>query len=127
MAKYNTNVIILTGNLGKDPEFKYTQNGKAVATFPLAVGDGDDEALWVTIETWEKTAEFVGQYLKKGNSVLVNGRLKKAEAWIGKDGKPYAKLVVNGKQIELLKGEPKSDNKPAEDATDMLATGEFEF
>ena len=77
------NKVMLIGNLGKDPEMRYTANGSAVTTFSLAVGrsfagDGGDrreETEWFTVVTWTKLAEIVGQHLQKGRRVYVEGRL----------------------------------------------------
>jgi single-strand DNA-binding protein len=75
--------IILVGNLGKDPEMRYTPNGQAVTNFNVAVNDsytsssGErvERTIWVRVSTWGKQAESCNQYLKKGRKVLVEGRL----------------------------------------------------
>ena len=70
--------IIFAGNLGRDPEMRYTPEGKAVTSFSVAVSDGFGEykkTIWIRVTTWEKTAESCNSYLKKGSSVLVEGRL----------------------------------------------------
>ena len=70
--------IILAGNLGRDPEMRYTPEGKAVTSFSVAVSDGFGEykkTIWFRVTTWEKTAESCNNYLKKGSSVLVEGRI----------------------------------------------------
>jgi single-strand DNA-binding protein len=72
------NKVLLIGNLGKDPEVKYTSSGKAVATFSLACneswkdadGNLQERREWVNIVVWEKLAEICGQYLHKGDSKL---------------------------------------------------------
>lgn len=76
------NSIQIQGRLAKDPELKSTNSGKKVCTFDLAVdrdfggSDGKRETDWITIVTWEKTAEFVCRYFHKGSQMLVNGRLQ---------------------------------------------------
>lgn len=78
------NKAILVGNLGQDPELKYTQAGTAVATLSVATnrfwkdndGNRQDETEWHRVIVWAQTAEFCGQYLKKGNKVYVEGRLQ---------------------------------------------------
>ena len=79
------NKVLLTGNLARDPEVRYTQSGKAVASFSLAVNrrfgkanDGQQpSADFISIVAWEKLAEFCGNYLTKGSRILVEGRLQK--------------------------------------------------
>ena len=70
--------IVFAGNLGRDPEMRYTPEGKAVTSFNVAVSDGFGEnkkTIWIRVTTWEKTAENCNSYLKKGSSVLIEGRL----------------------------------------------------
>jgi single-strand DNA-binding protein len=75
--------IILVGNLGRDPEMRYTPGGQAVTNFPVAINDnytnsnGEkiERTIWVRVSTWGRQAETCNQYLKKGRKVLVEGRL----------------------------------------------------
>jgi len=75
--------IIIAGNLGKDPEMRYTPSGQAVTNFNVAVNDnytnsqGErvERTIWFRVSTWGKQAEICAQYLKKGRKVLVEGRL----------------------------------------------------
>jgi single-strand DNA-binding protein len=86
---YAVNKVILVGNLGKDPELRYTQSGKAVAKFTVATSergrDGNDRTEWHNIVAWEKLAELVGRLVGKGNKVYVEGRLQTRE-WEDKTG-----------------------------------------
>ncbi len=75
--------LTIVGNLGKDPEMKYTTDGKAVTTFSVAASNRKDETVWFRVSTWEKLAETCNQYLHKGSKVLVEGVLKP-----GSDGSP---------------------------------------
>ncbi len=83
MAK-SVNKVILIGNLGKDPEVKYTPSGTPVAKFTLATnerykdkdGQWQDRTEWHNIVAWQRTAEIAGEYLKKGRSVYIEGRLQ---------------------------------------------------
>ena len=83
MAK-SVNKVILIGNLGKDPEVKYTPQGTAVAKFSLATnerykdksGEWQDRTEWHNLVAWARTAEIVGEYLKKGRTVYVEGSLR---------------------------------------------------
>ena len=75
--------IIIAGNVGKDPEMRYTPSGQAVTSFSVATnrqyttGNGEQvkETIWFRISTWGKTAEICNQYVKKGSKVLIEGRL----------------------------------------------------
>lgn len=77
------NKVILIGNLGQDPDLKYTPSGTAVATLSVATsrswkdkdGQKQDETEWHRVIVWDKAAEFCGNYLKKGGKVYVEGRL----------------------------------------------------
>jgi len=68
--------LTIVGNLGKDPEMKYTTDGKAVTTFSVAASNRKDETTWFRVSTWDKQAETCNQYLHKGSKVLVEGALK---------------------------------------------------
>ena len=95
------NKTVLVGNLGSDPEMRYTANGSAVSTFRIAVsrsfttnGERREETHWFSIVTWGKLAEIVGQHLAKGRKVLVEGRLTNRD-WEGPDGqKRYRTEIV---------------------------------
>lgn len=77
MASYiKTDAI---GNLGQDPELRYTQSGKAVCNFSIAINTGygeKKETLWLRVSCWDKTAENASKYLRKGSSVFVSGPIK---------------------------------------------------
>jgi len=71
--------LIITGNLGREPEMRFTPNGDPVTTFSVATSrkyDGKDETTWFRVSVWGKQAESCSQYLHKGSKVLVEGRLK---------------------------------------------------
>lgn len=84
MAGRGVNKVILIGNLGKDPELRYTNSGVAVATFSMATteswkdaeGNLQERTQWHTIVAWRKLAETCGEYLKKGSKVFVEGKLQ---------------------------------------------------
>lgn len=80
--------ITIMGNLGEDPELRYTQSGKAVANFSVAVNEGTREepkATWFRVVAWDKTAEVCAEYLNKGSQCLVSGRMQ-VRKWTDKDG-----------------------------------------
>ena len=103
------NKVMLIGNLGTDPEMRYTANGSAVTTFTMAVsrsfasqeGDRKEETEWFTVVTWTKLAELVGQHLHKGRKVYVEGRLS-TRSWDGPDGQKRYRTEVIAQQVLFL-------------------------
>ena len=102
MAGNGVNKVILVGNLGKDPEVRYTPGGAAVANFTIATnenwtdkqGQKQERTEWHRIVVWGKTAELCGEYLSKGRQVYIEGRLQTRE-WNNKEGvKQYTTEVV---------------------------------
>lgn len=119
--------LLITGNLGKDPEMRYTPNGKAVTTFSFAdnrkftTADGQtkEETVWFRVQCWERLAEVVNEFLKKGSQVLVIGELIADERgnpkiWTGQDGLAHASFEVRASRVEFL------DRKPAEDSVSLV-------
>ncbi len=108
MASFNK--VVLVGNLTRDPEVRYTTTSMAVCDIGLAVNDrrknanGEwvEETTFVDITLWGRTAEVAGEYLKKGSSVLIEGRLK-LDSW-EKDGQKRTKLKVVGETMQMLGG-----------------------
>jgi single-strand DNA-binding protein len=108
--------VILVGNLGRDPEMRYTPAGQAVTNFSIAVNDdytnnnGErvKRTIWVRVSAWGKQAENCNQYLKKGSKVLVEGRLTADAAtggpriWNGQDGTPRASFEVSAQTVRFL-------------------------
>jgi len=98
----NFNKVILMGNLTRDPELRYTPKGTAVAKITLAVnrtwknesGESKEEVSFVDVDVWGRQAEVIGQYMKKGRPLLVEGRLKQ-DTWEDKNTKQkQSKLKV---------------------------------
>jgi single-strand DNA-binding protein len=108
--------IIIVGNLGRDPEMRYTPGGQAVTNFSVATNrqytasDGQQvkETIWFRISTWGKQAEICNQYLKKGSKVLVEGRLVPDASsggpriWTRQDGTPAASFEVSASTVRFL-------------------------
>ena len=69
------NIAILMGRMTRDPELRYTSNGKAYTTFTLAVQKTRDEAEFIDCVAWEKAAENIAEYFRKGNRILINGKI----------------------------------------------------
>jgi single-strand DNA-binding protein len=98
------NKVMIIGNLGKDPEMRFTANGSAVCNFTVAVsrqfqgadGERREETEWFSVVAWNKLAELCNQYLQKGRRVYIEGRLQ-TRSWDGQDGqKHYRTEVVAG-------------------------------
>lgn len=107
--------ITLIGNLGNDPESRFTPAGVPVASFSLAVnkrftnanGETTDKSTWFRVTTWRKQAEIVGQYLHKGSKVMVVGEVEEARAFTDRDGKNRASLEVTAQLVKFLDGNGK--------------------
>ncbi len=95
--------IQLIGNLGKDPEARYTQDGVFVANFPVAVNVRKDETVWVEVSAWRELGERCHQYLTKGRQVLVRGT-PEVQAFTRKNGEPGAALKVVAQIVQFLGG-----------------------
>lgn len=116
------NRVLLGGNLTRDPQVRFLNNDKAVADFGLAInrrfkgndGQMKDEVTFVDVEAWGRTAELVGQYLTKGRSCFVEGRLK-LDQWEDKEGQKRSKLKVIADSVQFLDGGKRSDNGEASD------------
>lgn len=112
------NSIVLAGNVVGDPESRSTTTGKAIATFRLAVNNplNDKDTLFIDVDTWEKQAEFVTKYVKKGSLVSVVGRLKQ-DSW-EKDGKRVYKILAVADKVHFIGSKKKdSDSEPLEEAS----------
>lgn len=110
------NIVMLTGNLGQDPENKTTNSGKSVCTINLAVRDDFDREKtdWVRVIFWEKKAELVAKHLKKGSKILVTGKLSVRD-YTDKDGHKKTMTEVIANNLEFLDSKPKVDNTMAEE------------
>ena len=114
------NKIVLTGNLTKDPDVKYTQSGKAVAMFSIAVNDGfgdNQKTYYPNIVVWGKTAETVGNNLVKGSKVGVVGKLTTRSYDNSAGQKVYVTEVVADMYggIEFLGNKKQSQSNPIDD------------
>lgn len=119
--------IILAGNLGRDPEMRYTPSGQAVTSFSVATnrqwtnsnGELIKETVWFRVSAWGKMAETCNQYLKKGSKVLVEGRLTADSTsggpriWTGQDGSARANFEVTAQTVRFLGGTRHTENGDA--------------
>lgn len=113
--------VFLTGNLGREPEAMYTDNGKFIVKFSIAVqsGWGDNKTTeWYDCVAWEKTGEVLNEYLGKGSRIQVRGDFK-LEAYKSKSGEAKAKLVVTVKDFQFLSAK-KAEREHEEDEPEFL-------
>lgn len=100
------NKIILVGNLGKDPELRYTPAGDAVCSFSLATNEkhkGETTTTWFKITLWRQRAEAAAKYLTKGSPVYIEGRLN-IEEWTDRDNKNRFTLEVQATDMQFIGG-----------------------
>jgi single-strand DNA-binding protein len=119
--------IIIAGNVGRDPEMRYTPSGQAVTSFSVATnrqytnnnGETVKETIWFRISAWGKTGETCNQYLKKGSKVLVEGRLTADPAtggprvWTGQDGSTRASFEISAQTVRFLSSRSDTDSSGA--------------
>ena len=92
------------GRLGRDPETRYTQSGKAVASFSIACSEkrgGEESTEWVNVVAWEKLAEICGQYLAKGSLVFISGRMQ-TRKWQDKEGGTRYTTEIIARDMQML-------------------------
>lgn len=120
------NKIILVGNLGRDPELRYTPQGVAVCDFSMATnerkrdksGETHEVATWFRVTLWRNQAENAAKYLKKGSQVYIEGRLSQEE-WTDRDGNNRQSLSVQATEMHFIGSRG--------DAPSMSGDGEPEF
>ncbi len=116
------NKITILGNLGRDPELRYTPQGTAVCDFSVATsekrkdssGEQTELTTWFRVTFWGKQAEIASQYLAKGKQVYIEGRLSQKE-WTDRDGNKRTSLEVNGTDMHFVgsKGDDQRSNEPS--------------
>ena len=126
MARSGINKVILVGNLGQDPEVKYTAGGAAVTTISLATseswkdkdtGSDQEKTEWHRVVLWRRLAEIAGEYLKKGSKVYIEGQLQ-TRKW-EQDGQTRYTTEVVGRDMQFLdsRGGSSSDSSSYEDTS----------
>ena len=113
------NKILIIGNLGSDPEMRYTPNGNPVTSFTVATnrryrtGDGEnrEETEWFRISAWNRLAETCNQYLQRGSKVYVEGRLS-SRTYVGNDGEPRVSLDVNASEVRFIDSRGATQGSP---------------
>lgn len=104
--------IIIIGNLGQDPEMRYTASGVPVTSFSVAVnrrwtsqdGQPQEKTTWFRVTAWRKLAETASQYLSKGRQVMIVGEVDDPSTWTDRDGNHRASLEVTARDIRFLSG-----------------------
>lgn len=102
--------ITLVGNLGRDPEMRYTPSGVPVTSFSVATskryqgqdGQWQEKTIWFRVTAWRKLAETASQYLSKGSKVLIVGELEEPRIWTVREGQPQVSLDVTAQTIRFL-------------------------
>jgi len=127
------NKIIIIGNLGRDPELRYTPQGDAVCNFSVAVNDKrrdktgelQDTTTWFRVTLWRRQAENASKYLTKGSPIYIEGRLK-VEEWTDRDGKNRYTLEVQATDMQFISGGRGDDSSAgAAPETEFSDAGEF--
>ncbi|MFN6963406.1 MAG: single-stranded DNA-binding protein [Pyrinomonadaceae bacterium] len=111
------NKIIIVGNLGRDPELRYTPQGVAVCSFSVATnekrrdksGESHDVTTWFKVTLWRQQAENASKYLTKGSPVYIEGRLR-VEEWTDRDGNTRYTLDVQATDMQFLGGGSRSED-----------------
>ena len=125
------NKVMLIGNLGKDPEVRFTGSGQAVAGFSLATsekfknktGEWEERTEWHNITLWGKLAEIAGEYLSKGKTVYIEGRLQ-TRKWQDKSCNDRYTTEIVGDKMQMLS--PKGEGRRGGDASSETAGGNRE-
>jgi len=103
------NKILVIGNLGSDPEMRYTPNGNAVTSFSVATnrryrtadGETREETEWFRVNAWNRLGETCNQYLQRGSKIYVEGTLT-SDAYLSNDGEPRASLDIRATEVRFL-------------------------
>ena len=99
------NKVQIIGNLGSDPEMRYTSQGTAVTNFSVAVNrkwSGGEETIWFRVSAWERLAEICNQYLSKGRQVYIEGRLRPPDVYTDRNGVTRANLEITATEMVML-------------------------
>ncbi len=122
------NKVQIIGNLGRDPEMRYTPNGKPVTSFTVAVtrswvkpeGERAEKTEWFNVIAWERLAEICNQYLTKGSAVYVEGRLE-TRSWDGEDGQKHFRTEIVANEVIMLDKRGRTEEELGEPASEATA------
>ena len=127
------NKAIIVGNLGNDPDMRYTQGGDAIANFSVATteswkdkttGEKQEKTEWHRCVAFRRTAEIIGEYLKKGSQVFIEGKLQ-TRKWQDKDGNDRYTTEILVNDLQMLGGKPQGGN-PASGGGESGGSPEFD-
>lgn len=130
MAGRGLNKVMIVGNLGRDPELRYTPSGKAVVNFTVAVGritgsgeNRTEETEWFRVSAWERLAETCNEYLRKGSKVYIEGRLQ-SRKYTDKDGVERTSVeIVANDMLMLDSRNAANEGRGGEDRHPVAASG----
>ncbi len=131
------NKVMIIGNLGRDPKMRYTPSSRPVTTFSVAVnrswkspnGEHRSETEWFKIVAWGKLAEICNEYLKKGQQVYIEGRLKTRQ-WEDKEGQKHSTVELIANEMTMLSDrhiKNQEEDNAVEDAPPDIDEDEFPF
>ena len=133
----SVNKIIVIGNLGTEPEMRFTPNGRPVTSFSVATnwryttseGERREETEWFTVVTWGRLAEQCNQFLNKGRLVYVEGRLR-THSWEGQDGQKHYRNEIVASRVNFLDRQAVAtlpEEKPGESALTEVEPEDIPF
>lgn len=131
------NKVMIIGNLGSEPEMRFTPNGRPVTSFRVATnrvyttaeGERKEETEWFTVVSWGNLAEQCNQFLTKGRLVYVEGRLR-TRAWEGQDGQKHYRTEIIANRVTFLGKQavaPLAEEKAGEGGVDEFETDDIPF
>jgi len=131
---FSLNKVMIIGNVGKDPEMRYTPKGDPVTTFSVAAGrswttpEGDrkEDTEWFNVVAWSKLAETCNQLITKGRKMYIEGRLQ-TRSWEGQDGQKHYRTEVVAQSMILLDSRPKAAPSPEEAEGDEIPADDIPF
>ena len=126
----SVNKVLLLGNLGKNPEVRFTPSGRACCRFPLATsevwtteGEKHERTEWHQIVVWGKSAEHCGQYLRKGRQVFIEGAIR-SRSYDAKDGSTRYVTEIVSQRVQFLGMKPSGSASGADTSNDGFSGGE---
>ncbi|MEM7008803.1 MAG: single-stranded DNA-binding protein [Thermodesulfobacteriota bacterium] len=128
------NKVMLIGNLGRDPEIRYTTGGQAVANFTIATterytnkaGERQEDTEWHRIVAWGRLAEICGEYLTKGRMVYIEGSIR-TRSWEDKEGNTRYTTEIVARNMQMLGGQGQGTRSDAPSAADDKMPGDFDI
>jgi len=123
------NKVLIIGNVGSDPEMRFTPNGRPVTSFSVATnwiyttpeGERKQETEWFNVVTWNRLAEQCNQFLGKGRLVFAEGRIH-TRSWDGQDGQQHSRIEVIANRVVFLDrrgGGPPADEKSGDNVAEL--------